>query len=259
VYDAALKGSSVEGSMSAPALRLEVSHVPTATVLSGTGVLNATTSGQLMSGVEKLLAEQPKSLIIDIKALIVPDRIFLTVFITFARWSAVWPGCRLAVCGATGSTEADMRRLGIERYVTLGRNLADATERLRQEPPTRRSRHVLLVSVAAVAEARQYAEDVCTAWNIGKATAAAQTVVSELVTNAVTHAGTPMELIFTFAHRMLYVAVRDQNPTNPRYRHGEPDHGYGLVLIEAFSAHWGHHPTSTGKVVWAAIRVPSAT
>jgi anti-sigma regulatory factor (Ser/Thr protein kinase)/anti-anti-sigma regulatory factor len=245
--------------MSTPALRLEVSHGPPATVLSAAGVLNATTSGQLMLAVEKLLTEQPDSLIIDIGALSVPDRIFLTVLITVARWSAVWPGCRLAVCGATTRTEADMCRLGLDRYVTVGLHLPDAMDRLRQQPAIRRSRHALLPTAAAVIEARQQAEEVCAAWNVALATPAAQTVVSELVTNAVVHAGTAMELIFTFAHRALYVAVRDQSPSVPRYRHGEPDHGYGLVLVEAFSAYWGYHPTSTGKVVWAAIRVPSTT
>ncbi|MEU9335893.1 SpoIIE family protein phosphatase [Streptomyces sp. NPDC048290] len=83
-------------------------------------------------------------------------------------------------------------------------------------------------------------------------------VVSELVTNAVIHAGTDIEL----ACRLdtvtgdLYVEVSDQHPSRA-LREGPaddtPEYGRGLRMVAALSLEWGVTYRRGGKTVWARL------
>jgi anti-sigma regulatory factor (Ser/Thr protein kinase) len=62
-------------------------------------------------------------------------------------------------------------------------------------------------------------------------------LVSELVTNAVVHAGTggPIELTVEYDADRTWVEVRDHGPGfGPA-----PPRGYGMQMLAAASAHWG--------------------
>ena len=78
-------------------------------------------------------------------------------------------------------------------------------------------------------------------------------VVSELVTNAVLHAGTPCELRLDLVDGRLRVGVRDGD-TRPPVRRLSPSDGVatgrGMRMLQAMGDGWGVDEDADGKVVW---------
>ncbi|MFD7457702.1 MULTISPECIES: SpoIIE family protein phosphatase [unclassified Streptomyces] len=89
----------------------------------------------------------------------------------------------------------------------------------------------------------------------------AAVVVSELVTNAVVHAGTDVELSCRLEPETgaLVVEVSDRNPARaPRDgaaepAHGTPEYGRGLRLVAALCESWGVTYRRGAKTVWARL------
>lgn len=77
-------------------------------------------------------------------------------------------------------------------------------------------------------------------------------VVSELVTNAVHHADSPIEVIATMNADGVRIEVHDLLADPPVARpHDGANNGYGLRLVAQLTDRWGWRPTSSGKYVWA--------
>jgi anti-sigma regulatory factor (Ser/Thr protein kinase) len=88
----------------------------------------------------------------------------------------------------------------------------------------------------------------------------AETVASELATNAITHAGPPsfgVELMRMEVPGVLAVAVvvTDSSPHPPVMRDAQDDaeHGRGLQMVAALSAGWSWTPDYAGKAVFAIL------
>ena len=81
----------------------------------------------------------------------------------------------------------------------------------------------------------------------------AELLVSELVSNAVLHAGTELRLRVTADGLCLRVEVMDASPA-PALRRSYSESsttGRGLALVEALAARWGSDPVvGDGKSVW---------
>ena len=80
-------------------------------------------------------------------------------------------------------------------------------------------------------------------------------VVSELVTNAVLHAGTAVRLQLWWERDVVRVEVADgdaQQPAAKRYSL-EAGTGRGLGLVDALAREWGVYPSEGGKTVWAEV------
>jgi anti-sigma regulatory factor (Ser/Thr protein kinase) len=78
-------------------------------------------------------------------------------------------------------------------------------------------------------------------------------LTSELVTNAVLHAGTPIELVVEERPDAVRVEVRDTSDEVPVRRQVSPDatYGRGLALVEAVARDWGvRQIPDDGKAVW---------
>ena len=84
-------------------------------------------------------------------------------------------------------------------------------------------------------------------------------VVSELVTNAVVHAGTPSVLRMLLPGRHTQGAVRvevaDLSTCPPRQRHadGEDTNGRGLELVSGLADRWGWQHEGFGKRIWCEL------
>jgi serine phosphatase RsbU (regulator of sigma subunit) len=83
----------------------------------------------------------------------------------------------------------------------------------------------------------------------------AELVVSELVTNAILHASTPIVLTVASAADAVRVEVRDNRRDRPvrALVSTEAMTGRGIALVEALSVRWGVDPAPDGKVVWAEL------
>jgi anti-sigma regulatory factor (Ser/Thr protein kinase) len=82
-----------------------------------------------------------------------------------------------------------------------------------------------------------------------------QLLASELVTNAVVHARTTIELVLTQRHDVIRLEVHDRRatlePVTPVER------GRGLRLVEGLAQQWGIVDEDSGKIVWLEIPYPA--
>jgi anti-sigma regulatory factor (Ser/Thr protein kinase) len=86
----------------------------------------------------------------------------------------------------------------------------------------------------------------------------AETVTSELVSNAIAHASAPrfdLEIMRLEGFGAVAVIVTDPSPRPPVKHHsdGFATHGRGLIVVEALSARWGWRPKGSGKAVYAIL------
>lgn len=121
-------------------------------------------------------------------------------------------------------------------------------------------------SARSVPRARQELLDTLEAWKLPGIEEAAVLVLSELVTNAVTHAGSPRgrEIETRFCRLTddrLRIEVHDAGDHRPVLRRAvdTDEGGRGLLLVDALTAHqWGVSSRGgVGKVVWAVCAAPA--
>jgi anti-sigma regulatory factor (Ser/Thr protein kinase) len=89
---------------------------------------------------------------------------------------------------------------------------------------------------------------------------AAQIIVSELVSNAVEHARTEVDLHVTQMRDGVCIAVHDEDPTPPasaRNARGRAEgvalRGRGIPIVARVAHSWGYLTGTSDKVVWAAL------
>jgi anti-sigma regulatory factor (Ser/Thr protein kinase) len=82
-------------------------------------------------------------------------------------------------------------------------------------------------------------------------------LVTELVTNAILHARTPLRLVIEAHPDRVRICVEDSSPQQPEVHHYGTDAvtGRGLALVEQLASSWGVDTTLTGKVVWCEIMI----
>jgi anti-sigma regulatory factor (Ser/Thr protein kinase) len=80
-------------------------------------------------------------------------------------------------------------------------------------------------------------------------------VVSELTTNAVTHAGSPFTVAVTTHGSGVRISVHDRScePIVPRKATKLDTSGRGLRLVAALAGCWGSEVLPDGKIVWADL------
>ena len=86
----------------------------------------------------------------------------------------------------------------------------------------------------------------------------AETIASELVTNAVIHADAMkfgIEVMRLAGSGAVALIVTDPSPNPPikRYPIGDTERGRGLTIIDALSTTWGWRPQHPGKAVYAIL------
>jgi anti-sigma regulatory factor (Ser/Thr protein kinase) len=109
--------------------------------------------------------------------------------------------------------------------------------------------------------ARDLVGRACRRWALMTLFYPARLVVSELITNAVEHAGSPITLGVLRRGACLHITVGDRDPRLPLLREMSPpepgrpldERGRGLHLVDAVAVDWGAMPTADGKIVWATI------
>jgi len=229
-------------------------------VLRPFGVLDAYTAPDLRGALVESLTEQPTGLVIDVSDVSLTDDVALIVLATTARESLRWPGTRFAVGGATGAFAASLDRLGVAQYVMMCRDREAALRELGRWPAPPSSRQRIEPNRFAPGVAREAVQEFCTRWGIDGDCEAAQLVASELVTNAVLHAGTPIDYSLRFVSPYLHIAVRDGGDGQARiagYVNESSDTGRGLILVDALATAWGSLVPNSGKIVWATVRIGS--
>ncbi|WP_327418706.1 ATP-binding SpoIIE family protein phosphatase [Streptomyces sp. NBC_01233] len=110
---------------------------------------------------------------------------------------------------------------------------------------------------AIVGDARHLVLDQLTAWDLDELAFSTELIVSELVTNAIRHAGGPVRLRLIRADT-LTCEVSDSSNTQPRMRRARSSEegGRGLYIVAQLSHRWGSRYTTGGKTVWSEQHLP---
>jgi hypothetical protein len=142
----------------------------------------------------------------------------------------------------------------------------------------------------SVPSSRDFCRDTLTGWDLTHLADDAQVILSELVTNGVLHAGTPLSLTVSAETGNLEIAVSDgsravpvvrprredlegdldaliaasditglDGDRDPRLHMGSAESvvgGRGLQLVVSLAAEWGVDKSASGKSVWARLPVP---
>jgi len=147
------------------------------------------------------------------------------------------------------------RRLAAELEALVG--LVGAVEQLLSEA-SRRFDHDALTPRAA----RRFVSEALTGWDDGEGdlTDTVTLLVSELVTNAVVHAGSDVEVMVRLTPTAARIEVTDASTDGvaPRDATAEEDSGRGLALVGNLARRWGVRPApGGGKTVWFEIERPA--
>ena len=131
------------------------------------------------------------------------------------------------------ATDLDLRRAGTEESRAMDLQL----------PPR----------VDSPARARQFVDHVLGGRCPASVTEATALLVSELVTNAVRHAGTDLTLTLVTTRDGVRVEVRDHSAQMPQLARPTAGSGRGLMLVERIAHRWGMQREGGGKVVWCEL------
>ncbi|MFC5219879.1 ATP-binding SpoIIE family protein phosphatase [Streptomyces coerulescens] len=106
-----------------------------------------------------------------------------------------------------------------------------------------------------VSRARQFLHDCMSEWGLSELSDEAVLLASEVVTNALVHGDSDVDVRLRRYPSHVRVEVRDSTPqpavpvTIPRDE-DRAEGGRGLLIVEALAKAWGNSPSGRGKTVW---------
>ncbi|MPY48373.1 SpoIIE family protein phosphatase [Streptomyces acidicola] len=111
---------------------------------------------------------------------------------------------------------------------------------------------------AEVGRARAAVREQLHVWGLNTLVDTAETLVSELVTNAVRHADGRRVALRLVRGDTLLCEVDDDDPTLPTLLSAGPadEFGRGMRVVSTLAREWGTSRTSTGKTVWFELTPP---
>ena len=221
-----------------------VSHEAGLIVASACGAVVQATAPNLVDGLAKLLV-QGAPVLLDVSGLRLEWAPAPEVFVTAVTTAGGWPIARLALFGADQAAAERLRACRVSECVPLARTAEEAAA-LVDTRPTRLVRGIELPArPASVPRAREFLRDTSDRWGLPERDDVAG-VVTELVTNAVVHAGTRLRLRLVLDRTGIRVSVRDRRP-------GAFAVGPGLRAVARSSRTWGVLHYADGKSVWAHV------
>ena len=123
--------------------------------------------------------------------------------------------------------------------------------------PVARSSPRLLLQPNAQAPglARRFTSELLQSWQCPQLLETAELLVSELVTNAVLHARTKIELRVALRRDVIRFDVIDSSgaPVLPRDAEAKSISGRGLRIVASLALQWGTSPLNGGKSVWFTL------
>ena len=203
----------------------------------------------------KLLADQPDVMVVDLSSIVVDDPQALLLFGALARRAGAWPGVPLILVASVTHLRVALHRQAVDRQVAVCASRDEAMVLAHGAPQPLRLHESLLPIPGAARRGRDLATEVCLRWQLPDLVGPASIIASELVTNAVRHAGTPLRLSLARTARYLHIAVRDEDPHPAVLQHPSvlATRGRGLLIVQRTALNWGSTPAPTGKVVWATL------
>ncbi|NEA64933.1 SpoIIE family protein phosphatase [Streptomyces sp. SID12488] len=166
-----------------------------------------------------------------------------------------------------GEAPQDPRPTGnqiLPRQERVGPGTLYADNRTRSSVITARAAATFDPVGRSVATARSFVRDTLQGWGFADIVDDAVVLTSELVTNAVIHAGTSADVLCLRSDDGIRIEVADRYPEREIPLQGSPanmgspdrEGGRGLQLCAALASRWGVEYTSTKKQVWFQLDLP---
>jgi anti-sigma regulatory factor (Ser/Thr protein kinase) len=179
------------------------------------------------------------------------------------RYLSDWPGAGMAVvCSADSEIRSALRSMTRPHTLVLSESADEGLDQLYPRlPPLQRRELHLAARMTSPRASRLFVARALLDWEYRSLVARASLVVSELVTNAVVHAASAVDVALSRADGRVQMLVSDQGAGHPEPRFDDPQYavvgGRGLLLVNASTRAWGVFPASGGKTVWTVFDVPS--
>jgi anti-sigma regulatory factor (Ser/Thr protein kinase) len=203
------------------------------------------------------IAEEPAAVVCDLSGVTGPvDPESVDLLASLGVEVEQWPGVPVAVVCPDPPLRNALGARPDCRYLMVERERQPLLDRLLARRPPPVVRMSLEPNPRSASAARRVVTKACDRWGMSSVSASATLVVSELVTNALPHAGGDVGLSVARSGERLRVAVRDASSERPQPQPVEPSRprGRGLLLVAALADAWGVLPAGDGgKVVWAVL------
>jgi len=224
------------------------------------GPLDVASAPAARAALLKSAAEHPQAIIVDINRVSVSHRTILLVFAAAARHLSDQRIGLLIVVDPT-SPIGNSAHQALTGRVGICDTHQEAIAATQAAAPTHRMHSYLPASSTSPAVARALVRYACESWGLADILDAATIVVSELVSNAVTHARTNLDVTIVRRTEFVVIQVRDHS-SDPLMRWGADQppiwstQGRGLPLVDHLTSGWGTSHGPSGKAVWATLRIP---
>lgn len=161
---------------------------------------------------------------------------------------------------------------------TLGDHLMGSAERspraddaalllLRYEGPSTQAKqsvrqlHLHRHDYQGVRHTRQFLAACLDSWHLDALSDSAEVLVSEVVTNALLHGDSDVDVCLRKYPDHFRVEVRDSDPhpamlVDLGADEDKAEGGRGLVIVSALTSAWGNSPSGRGKTVWFEMDIP---
>jgi anti-sigma regulatory factor (Ser/Thr protein kinase) len=111
-----------------------------------------------------------------------------------------------------------------------------------------------------VPQARHWLQGLLRRWELEGLIPDASLLITELVTNAVVHAQTPVHVTAAVADGVLEIGVADHDSHSPHVTHpnSQAETGRGVALVDDIADDWGVVTLKEGKQIWFQLSIDSA-
>ena len=162
--------------------------------------------------------------------------------------------CSLLCAYQSEAAGAPEHRMALDEVCRLHSSVSEAP--IWDEPARREVSREFEPGLDAPRAARRFLEDALRQWHPSDILLDdARLLLSELVTNAGTHARSPFSVSLRGREAGVRLAVHDRSPAEPTLRPIALDapSGRGLQIVAALAKDWGVVATPLGKTVWAEL------
>lgn len=221
------------------------------------GDLDILGASSLRTTALKWLAEHPLCVIVDLTHINISDRIPLLVLPALARRKDAAP--IFVIIDQLTRAGRVIDECLHNRIDVFGDEVSAVSAALHGGLTSGRLHLHMWGEPTAPGRARELVELACQRWGLPHLSSAAQVIISELVTNAILHARSDLEVTVALGEHYLHLHVRDRDRRIPRLftaNSSSPEHSRGMKLVDRLASGWGTTLRPYGKSVWATLKLP---
>jgi histidine kinase-like protein len=227
-------------------------------------IVNVQAGSDMTAELLGALGDGAQVVVCDLRSASVSGAAVVEMLRPVTRFLSDWPGAGVVViCPVYSEVRSAVRSMIRPHTLVLSESADEGLDQLNLRlPPLERVELHLAAQLTSARASRMFVARSLLDWHLLPLVAGASLVVSELVTNAVVHAASAVDVTLSRADGRVQMLVSDKGAGHPAARFDEPERhvfgGRGLLLVEAATRGWGVFPArSGGKTVWAVFDVPS--